>query len=242
MQDYRVVLVEPSFEESIGFVARAMGNFGLRNLRLVSPVARIGKTARTRAGHAQSIIDNLRVFSSLTEALTGSDVSVGTTAQRARSLYRVLRRPSSPRKFASTVKSVHGTVALVFGREGTGLRNEELDMCDMVLTIPASDKYSTLNISHAAVILFYELYAAKRPSTRELLADQKVKLTLLRFLDNAASSAGLSSRERGLAVRAFRNIMGRSAIRAREASSLTGVFRTIAAGLNVESSAANKTT
>ncbi len=237
MPTYFVVLVEPAFEESIGFIARAMANFALNDLRLVNPIASIGKTAHARAGHAQDILDNLRLYPSLVEALKDSDLSVGTTAQRARSLYRVLRRPSSPRELGSVVRSAKGSVALVFGREGTGLTNRELDTCDMVLTVPASEEYPTMNISHAAAIVFYELFSSLTSGNRELLADEKVKNALLEFLQRAALTTGVSARERGLAARALRNVMGRSAIRAREASSLAGVLRTIAGAVDKPSHA-----
>ena len=203
----------------------------MKRLRLVRPRAKLRVKARMRAGHAQDVLDAVQVVSSLKDAFKDVDLSVGTTAQRARSLYRILRRPSTPEELAMNLEGVDGTVALVFGREGTGLTNAELDLCDMVLTIPASAEYPTLNVSHAAAAIFYELYTWPRSGPRELLADEKVKESALMFLGEAAGSAGLADRERGLVLRAFKNVMGRSAIRAREASALTGALRAIATSL-----------
>ncbi|TMI37812.1 RNA methyltransferase [Candidatus Bathyarchaeota archaeon] len=70
--DYRIVLVEPRFEESIGFVARAMKNFGLTSLRLVKPVTDFGHNGRMRGGHAQDVLDSTTVHESLLKALDGS--------------------------------------------------------------------------------------------------------------------------------------------------------------------------
>ena len=232
---YVVVMVEPEFEESVGFVARAMRNFGLADLILVNPLVTVGSLARARAGHAQDVLDQVRLSSSLKKAVRGTDLAAGTTAQRSRSLHRILRRPSTPREFSERVKGICGTVALVFGREGTGMTNEELHMCDLIITIPASEEYPTLNISHAATTIFYELHISNRDDSREALADTNVRAKLLEFIENAAFSAGLTETEIGLATRAFRNVMGRSAIRAREASSLAGTFRAIATKLEHQS-------
>ena len=228
MASFKVVLVEPEFEESVGFVARVMKNFGLQHLILVSPRVKVGSVARTKAVHAQEVLDSLQTFSSLREAIEGVDVAVGTTAQPARSLHRILRRPATPREFAENIGAAHGSVALIFGREGTGLTNEELDLCDATLTIPTSANYATMNISHASTVVFYELFIHSQTTSRELLASETAKKACVEFLGSAALSAGLSAMERGLAVRALRNIMGRSAVRTREASSMAGAFRKIA--------------
>jgi len=82
LPDYRVVLVEPRFDESIGFIALAMKNFGPTSLRLVKPVTDFGHNGRMRGGHAQDVLDYTTVHESLLEALDGFDLSIGTTAQR----------------------------------------------------------------------------------------------------------------------------------------------------------------
>ena len=114
-------MVEPGFEESIGFVARAMKNFGLTSLRLVKPVADFGHDGRMRGGHAQDVLDSATVDDSLLEALDGVDLSIGTTAQRALSSANLLRRPMTPRELSMVLAQQAGTVGLIFGREGTGL-------------------------------------------------------------------------------------------------------------------------
>src|SRR5262252_3201011 len=109
-----------------------MKNFSIHDLRLVNPIAFVGREAHMRASHAQDVLDGARVFTSLHAALDKTDVTIGTTAQRA---------------LSATISNVKGTCALVFGREGTGLNNDELNRCDVVLTITASPVYPTLNIS-----------------------------------------------------------------------------------------------
>jgi len=231
LPSFRVVLVEPQFEDTIGLVSRAMMNFGITNLQLVNPTAHIGRTARLRASHAQAVLDSAKTFSSLGAALAESDMSIGTTAQRARSIYRILRKPITPADLAETLKSVKGIVALVFGREGTGLTNKELDECEVTLTIPSSPEYSTLNISHAAAIVFYELYQARIGKAQEVLAGVEVKKRILAFVDSSSETLNVPSRERRVILRAVKSVMGRSALRAREASLLAGFLRRVSTGL-----------
>lgn len=224
-----VVLVESEFEESIGFVARAMKNFGLDDLRLVNPKAELSSVGRSRAGHAQEVLDNLTICNSLIDAVKDADLTVGTTAQVSNATYTLLRRPMTPRELSDRLANSNGRVALVFGREGTGLNNSELGICDIIVTIPASAKYPTMNLSHAAAIVMYEIFhtLGTAPNT-ETLASQPVKQKILDLLSELAASTDMKEYKVGIAVKAFRNILSRSAIRRREASVLAGTLRKIA--------------
>jgi len=232
LKDLRVILVEPNFEESIGFVARAMKNFGLSNLRVVNPRTILGLNGRMRGGHAQDVLDSIVEHSSLGEALEGLDLSIGTTAQKSYASSNLVRKPMTPKELGKVVKSHAGTVGIVFGREGTGLTNAELDQCDATLTIPASPEYQTLNLSHAAAIVFYELHLASGESTTDELASEQVKRTILRFMSESAAQSGKEERDRSLLARALRNILGRSALRHREGSLLAEVLRRVSETLN----------
>lgn len=227
MLDVRIILVEPAFEESIGFVARAMKNFGLSSLHLINPHTTVGDLGRMRGAHAQDILDSAVKWDSLQEALEGVELSIGTTAQRGPSSANLLRRPMTPSELGSAIRAASGTVGIVFGREGTGLNNVELGQCDALVTIPAASDYQTLNLSHAAAIVFYELYKSSSAMTSDELASEEVKQIILEHLSDAATVAGLPDYKIGLAVRAFRNVLGRSAIRQREGSLLAGVMRQI---------------
>lgn len=228
MPRFRVVLVEPSFEESIGFVARAMKNFGLSNLHLVNPVATLGPEGRSRGGHAQDVLDSIVHHRSIEEALEGIDLSIGTTSQKSYDSSNLVRKPMTPKELSTMVRRRSGTVGIVFGREGTGLTNSELDKCDATVTIPASSEYQTLNLSHAAAIVFYELYTVSGESSTDWFASEQVKKTILRFLSESASLSGMDEYKRGLLTRAFRNVLGRSGLRHREGSVLAEAMRRIA--------------
>ena len=219
--------MEPCFEESIGFVARAMKNFGLSNLHIVNSMAILGPEGRSRGGHAQDVLDSIVHHRSIEEALQGIDLSIGTTAQRSYDSSNLVRKPMTPKELSNIVRRPSGKVGMVFGREGTGLTNSELDKCDATLTIPASSQYQTLNLSHAAAIVFYELYSIAEESSIDWFASEQVKKTILRFLSESASLSGMDEYKRGLLTRAFRNVLGRSGLRHREGSVLAEAMRRI---------------
>jgi len=231
LAEFRVVLVEPSFEESIGFVARAMKNFGLSNLHLVNPKTVLGPSGRMRGGHAQDVLDSIVEHSSLQDALEGLHLSIGTTADRSYTASNLVRKPMTPRALGHVLRKQSGSVGIVFGREGTGLTNVELGHCDATLTIPAVSEYQTLNLSHAAAIVFYELHVAAGESSMDGLASERVKKTILSFLSDSALRSGIEEHDRALLTRAFRNVLGRSAIRQREGSLLVEVLRRISEAL-----------
>ena len=231
MAEFRVVLVEPSFEESIGFVARAMKNFGLSNLHLVNPKTVLGPSGRMRGGHAQDVLDSIVEHSSLQDALEGLHLSIGTTADRSYTASNLVRKPMTPRALGHVLRKQSGSVGIVFGREGTGLTNVELGHCDATLTIPAVSEYQTLNLSHAAAIVFYELHVAAGDSSMDGLASERLKKTILGFLSDSALRSGIEEHDRALLTRAFRNVLGRSAIRHREGSLLAEVLRRISEAL-----------
>ncbi|TLZ49557.1 MAG: RNA methyltransferase [Methanobacteriota archaeon] len=158
-----VVLVEPKYEGNVGAVARAMKNFGVTNLRLVNP-CRIGEEARKRAMHSVSILEAAKRYRSYARAISGMDLVVGTSGVDTASEKKFLRIALSPRELGAKLAGLDGDAAIVLGREDYGLFNEELRACDVLVTIPANPEYPILNVAQAAVILLYELHAAKPPT------------------------------------------------------------------------------
>src|SRR2546427_12262488 len=186
-----------------------MKNFGLSNLHLVNPKTVLGPSGRMRGGHAQDVLDSIIEHRSLKDALEGLHLSIGTTAQRSYAASNLVRKPMTPRELGHVLKNRGGTVGIVFGREGTGLTNVELGQCDATLTIPAVSEYQTLNLSHAAAIVFYELHgsAGGLPScgiSTYRLSSQVVKKTILRFFDQVSTLVGI---ERYMSVGLTMNCM-----------------------------------
>jgi TrmH family RNA methyltransferase len=155
-----VVLVEPREEGNIGAAARAMANMGLDELVLVNPAAEVGRVARAFAVSAGHILDTARYASSLPEALAPYRRVVGTTSARARELPLV---PTTPRKLPELLRqeAPDCATALVFGSEVSGLENDHLAHCGLLVSIPCAPVQPTLNLAQAVLVLAYELSIAR---------------------------------------------------------------------------------
>ncbi|WP_207891794.1 tRNA (cytosine(32)/uridine(32)-2'-O)-methyltransferase TrmJ [Thiogranum longum] len=153
-----VVLIETSHPGNIGATARAMKNMGLRDLRLVNPKQFPCAEATARASGADDVLAAVRQFDSIEAAIAGATLVVGASA-RSRSLPVPIL---DPRRCAEQV-CTHpdtGRVAILFGRERTGLTNEELDLCHYLVQIPVNPEYPSLNIAAAVQVICYELRVA----------------------------------------------------------------------------------
>ena len=159
MPRFRVVLIEPLHDGNVGAIARAMKNFGLDDLVLVRPCA-IGEEATKRSMHAIDVLQSARRVFTDEEALRGADFVAATSGISTSNEKRFSRIAMTPREFAEKVKDVDGTIAILFGREDFGLDKELIRRCDFLVTVPANPEYTVMNISHAAAVVFYELFAS----------------------------------------------------------------------------------
>ena len=160
-----VVLHEPQDLVNIAHVVRGMKNFGLRDLRLVSPREYEPYRVEGIAHQTQDLLARVRVYPALADALADCVHIVGFTA-RGRTAKRNLQRP---REAAAEIAAQpdEGVVALLFGREDRGLSNEALDRCHRVVTIPSDPSYASLNLAHAVIIMLYELALAGGAEVRQ---------------------------------------------------------------------------
>ncbi|NOX08372.1 MAG: tRNA (cytosine(32)/uridine(32)-2'-O)-methyltransferase TrmJ [Gammaproteobacteria bacterium] len=154
-----IVLVETSHPGNIGAVARAMKNMSLASLRLVQPRYFPHSEAFARASGAADVLDNAQVFDSLEAALHDCSLVMGTSA-RPRNLAWPMLDPEQCAQQAM-VEAQQGGVALVFGRERTGLTNDELEHCHYRVHIPCNKDYSSLNIAAAVQVICYEVFKAR---------------------------------------------------------------------------------
>lgn len=157
--DIRIVLVEPSHPGNIGAVARAMKNMGLERLVLVSPRQFPHAEATARASGADDVLANARVVASVTEALAGCGLVVATTSRTRDQYFRV----ADVREAAERIlrESQRGPAAVLFGSERAGLTNEQLEAAHLLIRIPASAAYPSLNLAMAVQIVAYELFRAR---------------------------------------------------------------------------------
>ncbi len=221
----RVVLLEPEKAGNIGSVARSMKNFGLDNLWIVNPKVPISNEARAFAMHGLDVLDSAKIVQKLPEAIKRVDLIVGTSSVAATSASNLSRVSITPAEFAGRVRAFKGNVAIVFGRESSGMSNAEVEVCDFMVTIPASHDYNVLNIASAASIIFYEIFQQRITRRSSALASEGGKERLLLQFDSLVERGHLQQHRSRLARRAFRNVISRSFISEREASLLLGVFR-----------------
>jgi tRNA/rRNA methyltransferase len=156
-----VVLARARNPGNIGAVARAMHDFGFRNLRVVNEYAVPFEEARS-AVDAAAVLTSAQSFSSLAEAVADCTLVVGTTAVGERALEHPLRAlPEAADAIREELASEAGRVALVFGSEKTGLSNDELSHCHWLLTIPMQQhedlRHPSMNLGQAAAVCLYEL-------------------------------------------------------------------------------------
>ena len=157
LKPIRIVLINTSHPGNIGAAARAMKTMGLTRLYLVDPQNYPSVEATTRASGADDVLANAVICQTLEEALTDCSLVVGTTARE-----RAISAPSvEPREFAERVigeaQGEGNEIALVFGRERSGMTNEEIDCCQLLVHIPANETYSSLNLGAAVQVLSYEV-------------------------------------------------------------------------------------
>lgn len=159
-----VVLVRPQIAENIGAAARAMANFGARDLRLVNPRPYDETLAARTACDGRDILGAVRVFSDLNTAVADCTLVVGTT-RRARHVKLEAIPPSETTARLAELPPA-ATAALVFGAEAAGLTNDELFLCDLHSTIPTAE-FGSLNLGQAVLLYLYEWFQAS-PQCPEL--------------------------------------------------------------------------
>lgn len=168
----RVVLVNTSHPGNIGATARAMANMGLSRLALVQPLEYPSMAATARAAGADDILDSAILYPSLAKAVAGCTQVYGTTAR----LRSITWPEYTPQELAAeiSVDESEQDIALVFGRERTGLTNEELDLCQALVHIPVDDRHSSLNLASAVMVLAFAIRSAViKPDTGSRITGRK---------------------------------------------------------------------
>jgi tRNA/rRNA methyltransferase len=230
-----VVLVGPENPGNVGFVARAMANFGLHELRLVGEDHRQDQFAQMFSVHAHNIVDEASVYEDLGSALVDIDLAWAATARAGKN--HSVTRALVPLSELPDPNSLDGRIALVFGRESTGLLNEEMALCDLAFTIPASKEYPSLNLSHAVSIVLYHLFSKYAPvEPRQPFearsATYREREQVYKFFDDIVDQLNLKEHKVPIAKQVFRNLLGRAYMTGREVTTLTGVVRRISEQIN----------
>src|SRR5215213_10286783 len=183
-----VILVEPQLADNVGSAARAMANFGLSELRLVSP--RQGwpnERASVMAAGADRVLNRAKLFDSVEAAIGDLNYVFATTA-RAHDQAKPVTDAAGAARIASAKVAGGERVGLMFGRERNGLENHEVALADSIITLPVNPSFASLNLAQAVVIVAYEWFklvsGGKLPFDMPRKSDAAPRQQLLAFFEN----------------------------------------------------------
>lgn len=234
-----VILVEPQLGENIGSAARAMGNFGLDRLRLVNP--REGwpnEKARVFSAGADRILEGVAVYPDLRAALADVKYAIAATA-RERGMAKPVMGADGAAAEARAHLAAGEEVALVFGRERTGLYTEEVSLCDAILTLPVNPAFASLNLGTCVAVTAYEWSKAASegalpfaPPDKSPLADKGDLFAFFAHLEGALDEAGFfrSAEKQPSTTRNIRNIFHRLGLTRQDLATLHGVITSLVEG------------
>lgn len=174
-----MILVEPARAENIGAAARAMKTMGFSEMRIVDSEAHRQPAARYVAHGSTDIIDNIEEYPTLEAALHDVDFTVATTA-RTRAQYHYYATPQQLLPLLEEKGRWLPTLALVFGREDSGLTNEELALADILTGVPMAADYPSLNLGQAVMVYCYQLSGLLQIEPRPEVAADAGQLRALR--------------------------------------------------------------
>lgn len=166
LENIKIVMVGTTHPGNIGAAARAMANMSFTRLTLVDPQCPVGEIAYARASGAHVILDNRETCKDLAQAIADCSCVIATSARRRSLSWPELTPPQLADKLGGMNDATQ--TALVFGREHSGLSNEEMQLCNYMVCIPTNPDFSSLNIASAIQVICYEIFgrqaAAATPS------------------------------------------------------------------------------
>ncbi len=238
-----IILVEPQMAENIGMVARAMANFGLHELRLVKPRdgwpvdGGLPKGAEQAASGAGGILADAVLFADAASAISDLHRVYATTARERGQMKRVFTPGELMPAMAAQI-SAGERIGILFGRERTGLENDEISLADSVITFPVNPAFASLNLAQAVLLTGHEWFKASRgdaapfdglgdrvPATRDMM------LSLFDFVEDELDAAGFFPPDkRTVMARNFRDILHRLEMSEQDVRTLRGAFSALAKG------------
>jgi tRNA/rRNA methyltransferase len=215
-----VTMVEPRGPVNVGHMARLVQNFGVEKLYLVKPKADLS-VAAMYASHASEVIDRA-VVTTLARVRDENDLLVATTAVRAVKKSNIIRRMVSPQSLHDLLASSQKS-SLVFGRDTTGLTNDEIRLCDVTTTLDTAPAYRAMNVGHAAAVLLY--VASCRGTRPGRMQGRKAREVFAKSLaDLGEASRGSGAKTKNL-FDVGKRIAASSTMTDKQLNLLTGVFR-----------------
>jgi len=187
-----------------------MANFNFSNLFLVNPCI-LDDECYSRAMHAQNIIDNAKIFYSFKDGVENLDFLVATSSIESKSDKKHLRNAVLLENLSEKIYEIDGKIGLVFGREDYGLYNEEIATCDIMLKIPTSESYPSMNLSHSVAVVLYSLYIHKKKDSKKKRIIGKIeKEKLFGFFSDLLDEINYPEHKKENTKIMFKRMMGRA--------------------------------
>lgn len=215
-----VTLVEPKGPVNVGHVARLVRNFGVEKLYLVEPKVDLS-VAAVYASHASDVLDRA-VVTTFEKVRKENELLVATTAVRASKKSNVIRRSVGPDRLHGILASA-STSSLVFGRDTTGLTNQEIKACDVTMTIDTAPAYRALNIGHAAAIVLF--LASRGGQGRRLGQGRMAREVFARSFYELAEASRLPKHKTKNLFEVAKRTAASSGMTDAQLNLLSGVFR-----------------
>jgi tRNA/rRNA methyltransferase len=219
-QRLSLTLVGSEYPVNVGYTARLMKNFGVSKLFLVEPRIDL-RIASVYASHGHDLIENAEIVG-FEEVRKRHELLIATTAVRAKRKGNVIRTTVRPEEVVNYVAGSE-SVSLVFGRDTTGLRNDEIEKCDIVTSLDTGTEYRTLNLSHAAAILLYLI--SKSKAHRRTIQSFSTRKMLARYAYELAVECGLQEHRAKKLKEITKRIALKSELTDREITSFLSLLR-----------------
>ncbi len=219
------ILVEPTEPGNIGAAARAIKNMGFRRLEMVNPVPYLTDEAKSMACHAKDVLEAASVYKTFRQAIGKKSLIAGTTRRlgERRGLILDIRAGALRIRKGAAMNQV----AILFGNEHNGLTSGELDECGLVLTIPSSLPFPSLNLAQSVMIVAYELSRLEAATKPSLFVENRDLQKLYRRLPRTLQLLGYGRKgDKNLKAEIVRNLkrlIGRSGLTEWELSMLLGL-------------------
>lgn len=220
-----IILVEPQMGENIGAAARVMHNFGLEDLRVVNPRdgwqgSQVYDKAHEMSAHADWIIEKAKIFPTVEEAV--ADIEY---------LYAATVRPREMTKEVITPHEIklHGKTGFMFGKESSGLTNQQVGLANKIITIPVNPEYSSINISMSVGIICYEIFGGELQKPEFEMATKADIDALIKHFEDELDKTDFFSvpRKKPGMMLNFSNIFTRGSLTVQEVRTLRGVIRAL---------------
>ena len=225
MLEVRVILVEPEGSINVGLIARTLRNFNVKKLYLVRPKIDFS-VALEFSAKGYEVLKGARIVDSLDDAIKDCNLVVATSS-KASAVSDPLRYYTTPWELSERIKNHQGKVAIIFGRESTGLTRDEIGKAHVLVTIPASKDYPVLNVAQSVAIIMYEIFKNLGYShlpVKKMASPEKIKL-LKDYINITLSLMFKSKSKRNKIQKALERIIFKTPLSEGEVKALTMIFR-----------------